>query len=343
MMRSLIVVALGLARPAGMVAQNGPRLEVQTSGTTARLQAVSVVNDLVVWASGVRGTVLRTTDGGASWEARVVPGADSLEFRDIHAFDADRAVVLAAGPGDRSRVYQTANGGASWLLTFTNREPKAFFDCFDFHGEVGVAFSDAVGDAFPLIRTADGGRTWTSYSPARAAAVRPIPGEGALAASGTCVVMRSDLSVWVGTAVGGRVLRFGVDNSYAVGTPIYNAAPASGIASLAFAGDRLGMAGGGDLGAPDAYLDNVVVTIDGGRSWALAGRPAFPGAVYGLAYVPLQPQTVVAVGPKGAAWTEDHGETWALLDGGNYWGIGFSSTGIGWLTGPAGKIVKVVF
>ncbi len=341
-MRNLITLVLGLAAPAVVVAQDEPKLEVQSSGTTARLQAVSVVNDLVVWASGVRGTVVRTTDGGTTWVAQVVPGADSLEFRDIHAFDADRAVVLAAGPGDRSRVYRTENGGASWLLTFTNREPKAFFDCFDFHGEVGIAFSDAVGDAFPLIRSADGGRTWAAYAPP-GGTIRPLAGEGAFAASGTCVVMRSDLSAWVGTAVGGRVLRFGVDKSSAIGTPIFNAAPASGIASLAFAGDRLGMAAGGDLGAPDAYLDNVIVSIDGGRSWALAGRPAFPGPVYGLAYVPLQPKTVVAVGPKGAAWTEDHGETWALLDGGNYWGIGFSSTGIGWLTGPAGRIVKVVF
>ena len=58
-----------------------PTLVVQESGTIERLQAISVVNDSVVWVSGVGGTVARTTNGGRTWVSAVVPGADSMQWR----------------------------------------------------------------------------------------------------------------------------------------------------------------------------------------------------------------------------------------------------------------------
>ena len=52
------------------------------------------------------------------------------------------------------------------------------------------------------------------------------------------------------------------------------------------------------------YSDNVAATDDGGRTWTLAGRPSFPGAVYGAAWMPGAPTpTLVAVGPNGIAYS----------------------------------------
>src|SRR5882672_2771991 len=92
------------------------RLTPQQSGTTALLQAVSVVNDKVVWVSGHAGTWARTTDGGTTWTPGTVPGADTLQFRDVQAFSADEAFLMAAGPGELSRVYHTSDGGKHWAL-----------------------------------------------------------------------------------------------------------------------------------------------------------------------------------------------------------------------------------
>ena len=82
-----------------------PTLEEQRSGTTRLLQAVSPVDSSVVWVSGHGSTWMRTTDGGRTWAGGVVPNADSLEFRDVHAASASEAWLLSAGPGERSRVY----------------------------------------------------------------------------------------------------------------------------------------------------------------------------------------------------------------------------------------------
>jgi photosystem II stability/assembly factor-like uncharacterized protein len=87
--------------------------------------------------------VLRTVDAGATWLNFAPPGTDDLLFRDVEAFDADTAVILAIGPGDASRVYRTTNGGQSWTLTFLNDDPNAFYDCMAFFDQDrGLALSD---------------------------------------------------------------------------------------------------------------------------------------------------------------------------------------------------------
>jgi photosystem II stability/assembly factor-like uncharacterized protein len=65
-----------------------PTLTPQDSGTTSGLIAVWPVNPQVVWASGRNGTFTVTTDGGQTWTASVVPGAENLQFREVQAFSA---------------------------------------------------------------------------------------------------------------------------------------------------------------------------------------------------------------------------------------------------------------
>src|SRR5579863_2998387 len=107
----------------------GQNPTVQQSNTTENLRGISVVDDQIAWASGTHGTCLRTTDGGNSWRAAQVPGAESLDFRDAEAFSANLAYLLSAGPGEQSRIYKTNDAGKNWALQFTNKNPKGFFDC----------------------------------------------------------------------------------------------------------------------------------------------------------------------------------------------------------------------
>src|SRR5206468_5199173 len=69
----------------------------QQSHTTALLQAVSAVDDSVVWVSGHRATWVRTVDGGRTWVPGAMTGPDSaLEFRDVEAVSTTAAYLLAA-------------------------------------------------------------------------------------------------------------------------------------------------------------------------------------------------------------------------------------------------------
>jgi len=341
-----------LPLPPARTALSGAVLQDQNSGTTSRLQAVSVVNEQVVWASGTGGTYVVTVDGGRSWRAGRVAGADSLEFRDIHAFDAKNAYLLSSGNGPNSRIYRTIDGGVNWQLQFINRDTTAFYDCFSFWDErAGLAFSDNVQGVFPVLRTLNGGDDWRYLSNPAAPSASPLPpatpGEGAFAASGTCLITQGKSTAWIATGAGARARILKTTDRGGHWTessaPIVQGSSTTGFTSVAFRNSEEGIAVGGDIGQAESVTDNVAYTTDGGQSWTLGGKPSFPGAIFGAVYVPGTPGSYVAVGPKGVSLTTDDGRSWTAVDTLSYWSAGFASQNAGWLVGPGGRITKISF
>ncbi|MEO0558986.1 MAG: glycosyl hydrolase [Bacteroidota bacterium] len=334
--------ASGSSARAGDATTWTPTLTDQTSGTDALLIGSHAIDENVVWLSGTGGTVVRTTDGGATWTASVIPGTDTLQLRDIHAHDAQTAWALSIGSGASSRIFKTTDGGASWRTTFVNDEPDGFLDCFSFwDARHGLAFSDSIEDGLYLLTTSDGGETWQRIPPS--ALPDPLPGEGSFAASGTCVTTRGRSLGWagMGNASPARVLR--TDDrgaSWTVASVPVVAGDAAGLASVAFRTNEVGVALGGDIARPDSLADTVARTTDGGRSWTQGGRLPFNGAAYGSAYVPGT-RSVVAVGPGGVALSQDDGATWTLVDEQTFWGVTAVSTDAIWLVGPEGRIAMM--
>ncbi|MGW8282328.1 MAG: hypothetical protein ACWGON_03405 [Gemmatimonadota bacterium] len=336
-------VPAGADAPASELA---PRVELQHSGVEVLLQAVSPVNEQVVWVSGHGGTWLRTLDGGVTWSAGTVPGADTLQFRDVHAMSADVAWLLSAGPGELSRIYRTDDGGENWRIQWVNEEPDGFYDCLSMFDEKrGLAYGDAVEGQLRILRTVDGGDRWTLVQGDRMPSA--LTGEGGFAASGTCVAIGAQNVAWIGTgnADRARVLRSN-DRGWtwaAAETPLV-AGEAAGITSVAFRDERYGIVVGGDLTKPDEHTANVAVSADGGVSWIAGGPLHMPGAAYGGAWVPGAGAPIaVAVGPGGTDWSADGGTTWAGFDARSWWSLGFVSAEAGWLVGPEGRIGKVTF
>lgn len=318
----------------------------QTAGTTARFQAISAVDEQVVWASGTQGTYARSVNGGAAWEVAVVPGADTLQFRDLHAVSAETAYLLSSGTGAASRIYKTNDGGQDWAHIFTNPDADGFLDCFDFwDAERGLLYGDSVDGKVVLFTTMDGGVTW-SRVPADALP-DALPNEGGFAASGTCVIAKGEGHAWVGTGASGVASRVLITEDYGqtwdvVNTPLTSDTGTSGIFSLAFHDTENGVALGGDYSRTTEPSAQVAVTSDGGRTWQLVGQPVMNGTVYGGTVVPGAPtQTLVAVSPNGSEYSTDNGLSWTRIDTVDYWATTFVSPTVGWAVGPEGRIVKV--
>ncbi|MCT7357160.1 oxidoreductase [Streptomyces sp. 15-116A] len=315
-----------------------PHWALKDSGAPdVRFRGLAAVSRNTAWLAGTRGTVLRTTDGGRSWRNVSPPGAGELQFRDVEAFDARRAVVLAIGEGEASRVYRTDDGGRTWTESFRNTDARAFFD----HRH-GLAMSDPVDGRFRILSTRDGGRSWTvlpdtGMPPA-------LPGEAGFAASGQCLVSSGPKDVWMATggAARARVLH-SADRGRTwtvTDAPIPGGDPARGVFALAFRDRTHGLAVGGDFRPDQPSADAAAHTADGGRTWrpATASPPAYRS---GAAWLPHSRRAALAVGPTGTDLTTDGGRTWRTVDTGSYDTVDCAPDLGCWAAGEKGRVARL--
>ena len=320
-----------------------PQWTMQQSGVTARLRGISAVNNKVAWASGSASTVLRTEDGGGTWKKLTVT-SDKLDFRDVDAIDERTAYVLAIGNGEASRIYKTSDAGATWSMQFKNTDPQAFYDAMSFwDANHGIVIGDSVNGLFCILVTDNGGKNWNRVPAASLPAA--LPNEGAFAASGTNIALWGNSHAWIATggASKSRVLR--TENrgiTWKVVDAPLQAGSSAGIFSIAFRDDRHGVIAGGDYTKEAEAVDNFAVTNDGGLTWSL--KKGLSGYRSVVAYIPdgrSKSKTLVAVGPSGADYSEDDGETWKPLDGPGFDTLSFANKRVGWGAGKDGTIGRL--
>jgi photosystem II stability/assembly factor-like uncharacterized protein len=319
-----------------------PRWTMQTSGVTVRLRGVSAVSERVAWASGADSTVLRTIDGGTTWQNLTVT-SDALDFRDVDAVDAQTAYVLSIGNGPASRIYKTTDAGKTWTQQFKNEDPKVFLDAMTFwDANNGIAFGDSVNGQFYILTTADGGHSWSRVP--QTALPPALENEGAFAASGTNIAVFGKSHAWIGTgaAAKSRVLHT-ADRGRTwqiADTPLASGASA-GIFSIAFRDAKHGVIAGGDYRKEQEAVDNLAMTSDGGLTWTLVkGLSGFRSVV---AYVPGT-KTLIAIGPSGGDYSVDDGRTWTTIEGPGFDTFSFAAgKQVGWGAGAKGIIGRLTF
>jgi len=335
---SLSILAMPLLLVAVGAHAATPAWQAQDSGVTVELRGLSVVSSKVAWASGAKGTVLRTVDG-ATWAAVPVPDT-AIDLRDIHAVDADTALAMGAGPGAASRIYRTTDGGATWRLVVANTVPTGFWDAMAFwDARRGVLFGDPVDGKFQVYVTEDGGASWQA-SPGQGLAA--LAGEGAFAASGTCLAVAGKRDAWFVTGSAEQARAFhsadgGLTWKAAV-LPIPAGAASRGAFSVAFLDSRTGMAAGGDYREPALATTNGARSRDGGATWeAAAILPA--GFMSVLAPVPGALSTLVAAGLAGSGYSLDAGLHWRVLGTTPVNTVAFATPDSGWAVGPKGLVM----
>jgi photosystem II stability/assembly factor-like uncharacterized protein len=146
--------------------------QTQISGTENQLYGVEAFSDTEVWAVGVNGTVLHTTDGGNAWEA-VWTESDTVHFYDVETIDDNTVFILGYSIGSHqsilsSHVYKTTNDGSSWELIFY--EPGTWLNHIKmFSPSEGMALGDPVDNTWVIVETTDGGDAWSQIGTAPSA------------------------------------------------------------------------------------------------------------------------------------------------------------------------------
>lgn len=137
---------------------------VRPMPVTSIKYSVEVTSDSVLYAAGQFDHILKSEDGGNSWN--VLFESDSLSsWLDLHFINPTTGWAV----GDSGRILKTEDGGATWInqnsgVGFRLRAVH-FID--DLNGWAG-------GEGTVILNTEDGGSTWNAQSPGTVATVEDI-------------------------------------------------------------------------------------------------------------------------------------------------------------------------
>jgi photosystem II stability/assembly factor-like uncharacterized protein len=328
--------------PCGMLlilAATSSWWSVQPTGVDSNLRGVAVFvhrGSTIVWATGSKGTIVHSTDGGKTWEPVHLAGAENLDFRGVQTFDGKTVYVMSSGEGEASRIYKSVDGGVTWEMQYSDKRKRFFLDALSCLDEKRCfALSDPVDGKFLLLATTDGAR-WKELPREQMPAA--LPQEGAFAASNSSLLLYGKSELYFAT--GGPRAR--VFHSLDLGqtwsvteTPILSGKPTQGIFSIVRAGDTVVVVGG-DYDKPNASEKTAAYSSDEGKSWHLAD--AMPTGY--RSGVDTFDAGFVAVGLNGAETSRD-GVHWAPIDSPGLNAVTFIS-GKGWGVGPKGLVAEFV-
>ena len=291
-------------------AQETRKIELLTGGTKISLRGLSPVTDDVVWASGSSGAVGRSVDGGTTWEWTTVKGYEKRDFRDIEAFDANTAIIMAiAEPAD---ILKTTDGGKTWKLVYENTAKGMFLDAMEFRDkDHGFVIGDPVDGRFFLARTSDGGDSWQELPANEMPAAEK--GDGCFATSGTNI---RPLGKKGFCFVGGGPRSVLSIRGKMVTLPLINGKESTGANSVVVKENRQKEGAewlvivGGDFAKDTIREKNCVLTHDGGATW-ITPQTAPHGYRGCVEYIGKD--LLICCGTSGVDISTDDGMNWQLV------------------------------
>ena len=313
----------------------GQTITVLADKPGVSLRGLSVVTDSVVWASGSKGTVAHSADGGKTFEWMTVAGYETRDFRDVEAFDNSTAIIMAVdAPGI---ILKTTDGGRNWKKVFEDTTKGMFLDAMDFNGRNGIVVGDPIKGRMFTALTTDLGNSWTKVK----YGVKLDSGEAFFASSGTnvkllpvkrnifrnAVVSGGTKSQFIGSGKEKLALLQGKEsqgaNSIAVNIP------AKRIVVV-----------GGDFANDKDTTGNCVFSTNFGTTWQCPQTS--PGG-YRSCVAFIDEKKLIACGTSGVDISGDGGNNWKAVSGESFHVCGKAKRGTAvFLAGKDGRIGKLV-
>ena len=307
------------------------------------IRAIEAVGVDTVWFAANNGRVGLLQNGQP--KLATIRYEDSLlSFRSLAVLE-DAVFVLSIGdPGVLYRIGYDGAEASSIEEVYTERGEKVFYDAMAFWDNYeGIAMGDPVENCLSILLTRDSGRSWSKIPCDRLPEVEA--GEAAFAASNTNIALFGD-HVWI--VSGGKKARvFHSPDRGATwevqNTPIVQGGSMTGIYTVDFYDEDLGVIFGGDWERKDFNEGNKAITTDGGATWNLISNGMGPGYRSCVKFVPGTEGTgLVAVGSPGISYSSDQGESWEDLSKEGFYAISFVNDTLAYASGR-GRISRLIF
>ncbi len=316
-----------------------PIIKLLDSTTNTSIRGLSVVTDKIVWCSGSNGKVAKSTNGGRSFVWQTVPGYEKRDFRDIEAFDANTAVIIAVA--EPAIILKTHDGGITWNKVFEDTTKGMFLDAMDFLDEKeGVVVGDPVNGKFFFAYTKDAGSYWTPFNTVAV----PDSGEAFFASSGSNIKVvakqMGEESSLLYASGGTKSRLFSNDIPHGLTLPIVQGKESTGANSIAVSGKKAVVVGG-DFAQDTATANNcVLLDFSDGINLTI---PQTPPHGYKSSVVFIDTQTLIACGTSGVDLSYDGGLNWQPISKESFHVVQRAKKGNGiFLAGGKGRIAKVI-
>lgn len=297
--------------PLFLTAQT-PAVEILTTGTNSNLRGLSVVNDNVIWVSGSNGTVGKSSNAGKNWKWMTVKGFEKKDFRDIEAFDANTAIIMAIE--EPAYILKTTDGGDTWKVVYENKTKGMFLDAMDFATpKYGMVVGDPInGNAF-LAETTDGGETWKEWkNEDKRLAVDS--GEAFFAASGSNIRLFNNKDFFLSS--GGTKSRL-ITKKQTTPLPLIQGKETTGANAIDIFDDGIPnkpgkkmIVVGGDFLDPTSTTKNCFMSSNSGKTWK---APVTPPHGYRSSVEFLSRNDLLSCGLNGVDYSRDNGKNWKWI------------------------------
>lgn len=259
------------------------------------------------------------------------------EFRAVAHTSTDFFMLSVANP---ALLYKTGDNGRMELV-YMEEDENVFYDAMTFwNDKEGIAVGDTMNGCLSIIITRDGGNNWEKLSCSDLP--EGIEGEGAFAASNTNIEVIGD-ATWIATTKRVLYSRDSGRSWESYQTPIKTTEPTTGIYSIDFYDENLGVAIGGDYTKPENNIGNKAITEDGGKTWSLIAEGKDPGYKSCVQFVPNSGgKEIVALGFTGISYSSDRGNSWKKLSDEPFYTLRFKNDSVAYAAGK-NRISKLTF
>ena len=292
------------------MAQNSIKILTEKKGVSIR--GLSVPSEKVIWASGSKGSIAKSVDGGTNFEWMQVKGYETRDFRSIHAWDEKEAIIVAiASP---AVVLKTLDGGISWNLVTEILDSNMFLDAIHFKdADNGWIVGDPIENNIFLLHTKDKGQTWQEvgidYFKSNV-----NEGEAFFASSSTNMKHTKDALFMVS---GGASSRLWINGSPTT-IPIIQGTKSTGANSIAIApNENKLIIVGGDFTKDTIRKNNFLCLTkktnkNNQTEWQLANKFQNPNG-YRSCVEFIDNNLVVTCGTSGVDISKNGGQNWNLI------------------------------
>lgn len=306
------------------------------------LRGLSVVNDDTFWVSGTNGTVGYSTDAGKTIHWLTVAGYEQRDFRDVEAFDAQTAIIMAID--NPAIILKTYDGGQSWQKVYEKKMAGMFLDAMAFDGAHGACIGDPIDGKLWAIESFDTGNTWQETP----VAFRPkaAEGEAIFAASGSNIQFIKDGGPYSWAFVtGGKassLIKMSVNHTPSIEKlGMLQGLESTGAFGWAIDGKKI-MVVGGDYVVPAKDSGNHVFSPDAGKTWQ-----SFPNTLKGFKSCVIwkDANTLVTCGTSGVAvgsYSKKKGVEWKNFSAAPFHVVQKAKHGDAiFLAGPDGVVARL--